>query len=1413
MAIAFARLEFAKRSEGKNACQKAAYISGSKIEFQGTKFSEPKTYNYSKKKDVVLSSVLLPEGVDEKFRKPELLWNEAEKSENRKNSVVQHETLLALPDDKEVSLEMKREMVERYVEKKYTSKGYGVHYAIHSSGPVYERNEEGGEVRVDGHNWHAHILWTPRRFNEAGDSFEKTKVRDVFTKVRFGKVVNGDELGKEWAADQNSMFIEKGLAVRVDPTGIIGQKHLGPLRFIDAASDILNANDCLSQENRIQSLNPDKAIAKLLETKACFSEEDVVRFLDKHVDAALSDSVKNEIFRSRNLVKLIDRETGKPSQLFTSKQVLEEERSILRNAERIHGKGALRNSKPHSVFISGLTEEQKSAFHGVRSGQRLSCVEGFAGTGKSRLLVALRDFYQEADYTIRAFGSDAATAQVLKDKGFQKAENLHEFLFGYKHDQRSISSGKEIWLVDESGKIGNQALSEFLKVADQKNVQLVFSGDSAQLSSVSRGGMFQTFCKEFGSHVLEDVQRQKDQQERLVSVQLAKGDVAEAVDAIEGRGGFFWSRGRVSASEDMVTKWAKDSLNHPKDSVLMIAHSNKYVRVLNEMARVVRKQQGKLGDKEFKCETSQGVLFVSEGDNIEFRKKDKKLNVVNGTRGTIVSASPKKFVVQVEEDKAVRQVTFNPTRYNYFQLGYATSHYRSQGHTVNRAYVLYSRATSKQAFYVEMTRHIDKVYCFVPKNDAKNLAALKAQVVKSSSPKTLHSYESEGEARGRELKVERSAEIQELKNSNSLWDKAKGYGLSAFETVKEKSSSKVQDVKDHTSDRSFYQFSEEKEGKAHKVENVIRRTKPPSQPPLQEKEIEPFIPKQNHWKDLNAQQKESLKSYFSSCRDAFDLYQVVQSESESRGCQHKDAPTFSKWQRACGERNELSHSLLGVVGKTSLETALGSKSSQIISQQASRFEQSRQAYESKKIDFDSCLKANIEPLLYRLFPDGHSQKDRNNIRYGSKGSLSVSIDGSKAGTFYDFEEGKGGGLFQLIQYRLDLSPKEAAVWTREFLGEAPTISVPKDYSTELSTKPESNWTSLQPPEDRPAPSIDKISKIGHYRNEAARYAYRSLEGQPLFYTVRLESKSNPKDKQVLPLSYGYVGEGNAPSWRLKAYAPSNRPLYGQHLLREHPKAKVLIVEGEKSADAANKMFADRGYIALSWMGGAGTVSKSDWSPLARRNSLIWPDNDRAGEKAANQVVGELRKVGCSSIKLVGMDSLRKSFPEKWDLADPLPEGVRPDVPLVLLQVAEERAVSISRVLSDLTAHNRSIDRKNAAHVSLVQDVVSRISIREGAELVKGGDIISEAVEVLKDYKGFNGEPKESTLTTLDFNDELSRRSLLYRADTGTLPSDGSLEQIKSEIRKSKEIVRPDVQLAQVAIQPEDTRQRQVGMER
>lgn len=162
---------------------------------------------------------------------------------------------------------------------------------------------------------------------------------------------------------------------------------------------------------------------------------------------------------------------------------------------------------------------------------------------------------------------------------------------------------------------------------------------------------------------------------------------------------------------------------------------------------------------------------------------------------------------------------------------------------------------------------------------------------------------------------------------------------------------------------------------------------------------------------------------------------------------------------------------------------------------------------------------------------------------------------------------------------------------------------------------------------------------------SSKWLYYDNQGAVLAAVFRFEKGVGHKEFKVLSRSQT---DG---AWRWKA-PPKPRPLYGLDRLAAHPNKPVLLVEGEKTADAAQTLFPD--FVPVTWMNGAQSTGAVDLAPLKERDVVIWPDNDAAGRSAAVRLKTSLEKVGVRSARIVDLPS---GLPEGWDLADELPPGI------------------------------------------------------------------------------------------------------------------------------------------------------------
>src|SRR3989338_476184 len=220
-------------------------------------------------------------------------------------------------------------------------------------------------------------------------------------------------------------------------------------------------------------------------------------------------------------------------------------------------------------------------------------------------------------------------------------------------------------------------------------------------------------------------------------------------------------------------------------------------------------------------------------------------------------------------------------------------------------------------------------------------------------------------------------------------------------------------------------------------------------------------------------------------------------------------------------------------------------------------------------------------------------------RYGRKGSLCVYFSGPYEGRFMDYETGENGNCLDLIKRTKSLKMGEVLEWSKNWLGE---VKSPTNYSENylrnscliensktLYERPKDfDFEGLQPlfPIPRDAPPFDLDSPPLNFMAKNGKltgtYLYKTKDGDPFGYVLRFENKHG---KLIPPLTYCKTKTGDC-LWYFKGFG-DNRPLYNLHDLFSRKEAPVLLVEGEKTANAASKLFPN--HVVVTWSGGVGAL--------------------------------------------------------------------------------------------------------------------------------------------------------------------------------------------------------------------------------
>jgi len=202
------------------------------------------------------------------------------------------------------------------------------------------------------------------------------------------------------------------------------------------------------------------------------------------------------------------------------------------------------------------------------------------------------------------------------------------------------------------------------------------------------------------------------------------------------------------------------------------------------------------------------------------------------------------------------------------------------------------------------------------------------------------------------------------------------------------------------------------------------------------------------------------------------------------------------------------------------------------------------------------------------------------------------------------------------------------------------------------------WVARLPPDDAPPISAGKRTpplfnpkrpeKPTTTYTPSAVHTYRTVEGKAYAHVLRVDIDGRKLTPCIMWCRNTETGQSG---WCHRPMQQSGRRPYGLDRLARNATGQVLITEGEKCADAGERLLPS--LVSMSWVGGTQNVEKTSWTCLEGRDVVIWPDNDEPGVAVAERLAELASEAGARSVKVIEPDPAQ---PKGWDIADAEAEG-------------------------------------------------------------------------------------------------------------------------------------------------------------
>ncbi|MCW8060162.1 Ti-type conjugative transfer relaxase TraA [Agrobacterium tumefaciens] len=737
MAITHFTPQIISRGEGRSAVAAAAYRHTARMENQ----REGRVADFSHKPGLVHSEFALPAdapnwaGAMIEGKSPaqssEAFWNKVEAFEARKDAQLAKEFILALPV--ELSTEQNIALMRDFISSEVTSRGFVADWVYHDAPG----------------NPHVHLMTNLRPLTDDGFGAKKAPVLDEDGQPQRSK--SGQIQYRLWAGDkadflssrdawydvQNKHLQMNGHDLRVDgrsysergielvPTPHIGVPTKNIKREADAQSrtvdlERLALHHAARRENarRIDE-RPEIVLDAISWEKSVFDERDIAKYLHRYIgDAGQFANLMARILQSPEIAMVeaegVDFATGEvlPNR-YATRDMIRIEAEMAEQADRLSvlsGFGVSRSTRAEVLAANGkLSNEQRVAIERITGDERLALVVGRAGAGKTTMMKAAREIWEANGYKVVGAALAGKAAEGLQKEAGIASRTLASWQLQWQKGQAALDD-KTVFVIDEAGMVASRQMAEFVSAVDKAGAKIVLVGDADQLQPIEAGGAFRKLADNIGYAELGTIWRQREQWMRDASMDLARGNVADALKAYHDRGHVVEVATKDDAIASLIKDWMVDY--DPARSSVILAYMRKDVRVLNERARAALQARGIIGQGAG-FRTEEGTRNFAVGDQVVFLKNEKSLGLMNGMIGRVVESEMGKITVDLGGDgpgaERPRRVEIDQAFYRNVDHGYATTIHKSQGATVDRVKVLASSMFDRHLSYVALTRHRDSV--------------------------------------------------------------------------------------------------------------------------------------------------------------------------------------------------------------------------------------------------------------------------------------------------------------------------------------------------------------------------------------------------------------------------------------------------------------------------------------------------------------------------------------------------------------------------------------------------------------------------------------------------------------------------------------------------------------------------------
>jgi len=496
----------------------------------------------------------------------------------------------------------------------------------------------------------------------------------------------------------------------------IGQEHLDKLgEYLDREQAEVAFADALTSDPGIVS-------RRLSLESSTIDADDMARYIGTRVeDAGEIERLVEHVQHADSTLRLLSADGEQPVYTTAEIDVIEGDLATrfdpMANArDEAFDQAALDKAIAKVERRGGITldDEQRSALGLLRG--KLAVIEAPAGSGKTTIMAAATIYAAATNRDIVGITIGQAAADRLTAESGMRAMNSALALSMEASGNEVIPHGG-IVTIEEAGMADSRTFGWIVRTAQERGTQVFVIGDTGQLQPVAAGAamrMATEATQAAGQYAgLRNIHRHSNAWHRDVNLLLSDGiherdeeKIESALKALDKYDAITFA----STRDDTIDEAVRDYLAVKDEgkTALIVASDRDTVRHLNEQ---IRSDIGMVGGAKYA--TANGTRELLVGDRFIFRENSRRMKVLNGTTGEVVDTG-KKITIKTDDGKLVK---FDPTEYQQWDHGYATTVYSAQGATVDAVVGILDPSASAELAYVAITRARHSVSMYAAKTN------------------------------------------------------------------------------------------------------------------------------------------------------------------------------------------------------------------------------------------------------------------------------------------------------------------------------------------------------------------------------------------------------------------------------------------------------------------------------------------------------------------------------------------------------------------------------------------------------------------------------------------------------------------------------------------------------------------------